>query len=98
MLEANQNLMTQLIQNVLTLKTGTSQSNNQTREGANSKPKYQEWQTKKEGDSIQHDGKTWWWCPKHRKGEGLYVRHKPENHDKWHAMRGGPPPYFRETE
>ena len=97
MLEANQKLMTQLMQNVLTLKTGTSQFNNQTGGGANSKPKYQEWQTKKEGDSIQHDGKTWWWCSQHREGQGLYVRHKPENHDKWLAMKKGGPA-FRETD
>ena len=39
---------------------------------------------KSHGKSVQKDDKTWYWCP-HHKGQdydGLYVMHKPENHDK----------------
>ena len=42
-----------------------------------------EWQMKKKGDKIVVDQKTWWWCPDHNKGKGMYVRHKPENHAAW---------------
>ena len=43
---------------------------------------------KQEGvEPIERDGKSWYWCPKHKgkNGEmtGLYVTHKPEGHDKW---------------
>ncbi len=41
-----------------------------------------EWQHKKIGPSVKVEDKTWWWCPKHCGGKGLYVKHKPENHDK----------------
>ena len=40
---------------------------------------------KKTTDSIERDGKTWYWCPKHVVSwiyDGLYVTHKPEYHDK----------------
>ena len=36
---------------------------------------------------MKYNKKTWWWCPKHKDKEGnmvgMYVRHKPEDHDKW---------------
>ena len=48
-----------------------------------------EWRTIKKGDTIEHDGKTLYWCPhhKHPQGlfDGLYCWHKPENHDEWKA-------------
>ena len=45
-----------------------------------------DWRMKKDGDSKVMDGKTWYWCPKHvQEGvyDGLYVTHKPEDHDAW---------------
>ena len=56
--------------------------------GGNSKFEPPEWQITKRRKKIQHDGKTWWWCPNHNDGKGLYVRHKPENHEKWAASKG----------
>ena len=35
---------------------------------------------------MDRDGKTWWWCPHHKTEglfDGLYVTHKPEDHDEW---------------
>ena len=46
---------------------------------------YEEWQTNKTTDSIVKNGRTWWWCPNHNEGKGLYVRHPPQDHDKWKA-------------
>jgi len=51
-------------------------SNNQSSEIAS-------WRYKKSlGESVTKDDKTWYWCTKHNKGKGLYVTHKPEDHDK----------------
>ena len=41
------------------------------------------WRIKKEGDTKQYIGKTWYWCPYHKKEgkwDGMYVLHKPEDH------------------
>ena len=41
-------------------------------------------------DTIEKDGKTWYWCPKQvvlEKYDGLYITHKPENHDDWKKRR-----------
>ena len=35
---------------------------------------------------MDKDGKTWWWCPHHKKEglfDGLYMPHKPSEHDEW---------------
>jgi len=40
----------------------------------------------KTDDMVERDGKNWWWCPKHvlpGKYDGLYVTHKPEDHEDW---------------
>ena len=55
---------------------------------SDTKPKLRipEWRTIKKGDKVDRDGKTWWWCPKHKAEglfDGLYVTHKPEDHDEW---------------
>ena len=34
------------------------------------------------GDSIEKYGRTLYWCPKHNKGKGIYVTHRPEDHDE----------------
>ena len=34
------------------------------------------------GKAVEKNGTQWYWCPKHMKGNGLYVTHKPEDHDK----------------
>ena len=52
----------------------------------NPKLKIPVWRTEKKGDSVQRDGKTWWWCPHHKKEglfDGLYMTHKPSEHDEW---------------
>jgi hypothetical protein len=42
---------------------------------------------------IERDGKTWYWCDKHtysNKGnitQGMYVFHKPSEHDAWRAKK-----------
>ncbi len=48
---------------------------------------------KAEHGMVERDGKTWWWCDKHRynnKGvvtNGMYVTHKPDGHDAWTERR-----------
>ena len=45
-----------------------------------------DWGMKKTTESAERDDKKWYWCPKHVVPGtyiGLYVTHKPENHDKW---------------
>ena len=40
--------------------------------------------------SVTKDGKTWHWCPHHSyegKYDGLYVTHKPEDHDEWQKKK-----------
>ena len=66
----------------------TKQSNNdKTSNGNNSKYlTIDTWRMTKTEPMIQREGKTWYWCAKHvspGKYDGLYVTHKPENHDKW---------------
>ena len=41
---------------------------------------------KKGQDQVNRDGKTWFWSPHHKmkgKYDGLYVTHKPEEHEEW---------------
>ena len=48
------------------------------------------WRMTKDGDSKEVDGELWWWCPKHKVDgvyDGLYVKHKPEDHDDWLARK-----------
>ena len=98
MLESNQKLMLQLMNTVLTsskdrggnTQRDPGQNNSNGRGGAGGSSKFEtpEWQITKKGDKIQQDGKTWGWCPNHNNGKGMYVRHKPENHEKWVATKG----------
>ena len=95
MLESNQKLMLQLMNTVITGSKDKGNTNprgpgnsNGGGGGGNSKFEPPEWQMTKKGEKIQHDGKTWWWCPNHNEGKGLYVRHKPENHEKWVESKG----------
>ena len=49
-----------------------------------------EWRTRNEGIQCDHDGKSWYWCPYHKKPglfDGLYMPHKPEDHDEWRAKK-----------
>ena len=45
----------------------------------------EKWRTSNKVATIQHEGKTVWWCPIHKQKDelfdGLYVWHKPEDHD-----------------
>ena len=44
------------------------------------------WRMKKGPEKLEKDGKTWFWCPHHKiegQYDGLYVTHKPEDHDAW---------------
>ena len=68
----------------------------------NSSFKIEEWRlTKTHGETVQRDGKQWWWCPRHNEGKGMYVRHPPGEHDEWHAAKKSgntylPPDYRRD--
>ena len=45
---------------------------------------------KNKGDECEVNGLTWWWCPKHKidgSYNGLYVRHRSEDHDDWQARK-----------
>ena len=48
----------------------------------------EKWRTVNKGTTSQHEGKTVWWCPYHKHKDelfyGLYVWHKPEDHDAWY--------------
>ena len=49
-----------------------------------------EWRIKHEGPSCVCNGKTWYWRPHHKKAglfNGLYMIHKPEDHEKWCAKK-----------
>jgi hypothetical protein len=54
-----------------------------------------EWRKSKTlGDEVQKDNKTYFWCPHHQDGKGLYVTHHPLDHGKppreWqHTRKGG---------
>ena len=48
------------------------------------------WRMKKDGDHKQVNGIDYWWCPHHKwdgKFDGLYMQHKPEDHDEWKKRR-----------
>ena len=70
-----------------TVTNGTSNSSshrNDSGSGRNNNRQVADWRKKKSfGAQTERDGKTWYWCPKHEgKGyNGLYVSHKPEDHD-----------------
>lgn len=49
----------------------TDKSAHATSGGSNAKLMIPEWRTKKKGNSIEKDGKTWHWCPHHVK-KGLF--------------------------
>ena len=65
---------------------GSGGSNNGGGGGASRPSGYQvdDWRKKKTTATVVHNNKTWWWCP-HHEGDGLYVRHPPEDHDKARA-------------
>ncbi len=49
---------------------------------------------KLEHKMVEHDDKTWYWCDKHtyngKNGDaskGMYVTHKPNQHDRWVERR-----------
>ena len=93
MLESNQKLMMELMKTILTNRGATSGNANggggtsNQRPGTKEKWTPDEWQITNKGESIEHEGKTWWWCPRHREGKGMYVTHKPEDHDTWAAAK-----------
>ena len=45
------------------------------------------WRTIKKADTINMNGRTWYWCDKHVHPQGhfngLYCYHKPEDHEEW---------------
>ena len=50
----------------------------------------EDWRKTKTTDSVEKNGLTWWWCPKHKlegQFDGLYVRHKPEDHVDWQQKK-----------
>ena len=70
------------------IKFSVHSTQNQAKSSANNS-KYltiEAWRMTKGEPTVQRDGKTWHWCPKHvsqGKYDGLYVTHKPEDHDEW---------------
>ena len=60
-------------------------------QGCNSKTSHiPDWRVVKGHDSVERDGKTWFWCLNHKmdgKYNGLYVTHKPENHAEWQKQK-----------
>ena len=55
-----------------------------------SSSRIEDWRKVKTTYSVEKNGLTWWWCPKHKfEGvfDGLYVRHKPEDHDAWQQRK-----------
>ena len=50
----------------------------------------EEWRMVKQGNMKVVNGVTFWWCPHHKNEgqfDGLYVTHKPSEHDAWKADR-----------
>ena len=67
-------------------RSGGSDQKGKDGKNENRFPPLAEWRKKKDGASKIVDGVTWYWCPKHKaegKFDGLYVKHKPDNHDSW---------------
>ncbi len=51
----------------------------------------EEWRKKKEGDTKEMHGRTWYWCPNHKGKDynSMYISlHKPSCHDDWSKDRG----------
>lgn len=49
-----------------------------------------EWRLHKQGYTKVVNGVTYWWCPHHKldgKYDGLYMTHKPSEHDAWKRDR-----------
>jgi hypothetical protein len=100
MLESNQKLMMQLMQQMMANNSNGRPKDNTSNTGIvgdASKVRYEDWQLEKKGDSIQMNGKTWWWCPHHNEEKGLYVRHKPASHAAWKQSKEKGK-HFREQE
>jgi len=68
-----------------------SKSNDNKSGGNNSKYlTIEDWRMKKGEQTVERDGKTWHWCPKPvspGRNDGLYVTHKPEDHEEWAKNR-----------
>ena len=61
-----------------------------TKTGGGSRVNIAEWRMKKSTPMVERDGKTWYWCPHHKYEDmydGLYVTHKPEEHDEWQKRK-----------
>ena len=76
---------------VLESAFSTSSSDPKPPKKANGQWKPEEWLIKNVGPSIEKDGKTLYWCPHHtgpqKTWPGMYMPHKPEDHDKWQAKK-----------
>jgi hypothetical protein len=69
--------------------------------GNNPKYVFELWRLEKVDNKVEHnmverDGKTWYWCDQHKynnKGvitNGMYVTHKPDDHEAWLVRRKKP--------
>jgi len=74
----------------------TSKSNGNSSSGGHQSGKSKDflsiksWRMVKTDDMVERDGKTWYWCPHHKvegSYDGLYVTHKPEEHEEWKNNR-----------
>ena len=73
-----------------TQKSNNMQRNQSDRQFRDKNQTIAEWRMNKTEEKIEKDGKIWYWCPKHvvkDKYDGLYVTHKPEDHEEWRKRR-----------
>jgi hypothetical protein len=77
---------------------GTPKLDDDKHTGGPAKYVFEVWRLEKIDNKVEHimverDGKTWYWCDKHRynnKGvvtNGMYVTHKPDGHETWTERR-----------
>ena len=67
-------------------KNSSSLSSNNSSRSTGKSSNIPDWKMKNTGPSIEMVGRTWYWCPHHiweGHYNGLYMNHKPEDHDEW---------------
>jgi hypothetical protein len=73
------------------INKGQGESSDQKDSQGGGRNEIPEWKTKKPSDPskpVSRNGKLYYWCPHHRNGQGMLVRHKPEKHT-FKKDRGG---------
>ena len=74
-----------LMTNLISTKKGGSGDNNNGKRGRDEA--LESFRYDKKGETAMFNNKTWWWCLKHKNSNdemtGMYVRHRPSDHDVW---------------